>query len=362
METENPIEKPLDTTAGRVGLEPAEQVALQIELLRMAGVRYLSGDPSRLMAQGIPGTQRRAAVQQPMTGNPGGGREAGGTRLADLAKQHQARPQEASNPLETPSTSRPIPPSVPSPTPRTVPLAPTSSSLGGTLPISLPPHEPVAPARAPGSLFALEQAGSGVASLPELDAATRQSMLESLRVEVAACRRCPALVAERTQTVFGVGPVDAELCIVGEAPGFNEDKLGEPFVGDAGQLLNKMLGACGFERHQVYICNILRCRPPANRQPQPDEAQACHPFLVRTLELVRPKFLCLMGASATRYLLDQSTGVGVLRKRDLSWRGIPVQATYHPAYLLRYPDKKRDAWEDLQRMLGRMGRKPPEAT
>jgi DNA polymerase len=362
MEPENPIENLIEKGPGRPGLDPAEQVALQVELLRMAGVRYLAGDPGRLRGAAVPAAQRPAPIPRTLTGDSPESRPAVGTRLADLAKLQPPRVIEASRPTEPAAPPRPV--SLPvqqqpkvtgtsDPVPAT-PVAPSS--------IRSEPIQPVPLARASGSLFALDQVGSEVAGLPDLDSVTRQTMLDALKVEVAACQRCPALVAERTQTVFGVGPVDAELCVVGEAPGFNEDKLGEPFVGEAGQLLNKMLGACGFDRSQVYICNILRCRPPANRQPQPDEAQACHPFLVKTLELVRPKFLCLMGATATRYLLDQSTGVGVLRKRDLVWRGIPVQATYHPAYLLRYPDKKRDAWEDLQRMLGRMGRKPPEAS
>ena len=360
MEPENPIENPMENGPGRPGLDPAEQVALHVELLRLAGVRYLAGDPGRLRVSGQAAPHRPASPPQPLPAGSTDAQPAVGTRLADLAKLQQPRVTEPARLAEPVAPPRPIPPPVQQNPKVAAPPAPVPTPTAVPPPVRPATIQPVPPALVSGSLFALEQAPSKVAGLPDLDSTTRQAMLEALKVEVAACQRCPALVAERTQTVFGVGPVDAELCVVGEAPGFNEDKLGEPFVGEAGQLLNKMLAACGFERNQVYICNILRCRPPANRQPQPDEAQACHPFLVRTLELVRPKFLCLMGATATRYLLDQSTGVGVLRKRDLIWRGIPAQATYHPAYLLRYPDKKRDAWEDLQRMLGRMGRKPPE--
>src|SRR5262249_58322577 len=113
-----------------------------------------------------------------------------------------------------------------------------------------------------------------------------------LAERVAACTRCPGLAATRTQTVFGAGPVDADICFVGEAPGADEDRLGEPFVGAAGQLLNRILAACGLKREEVYICNILRCRPPGNRQPTPEEADNCREYLERTIELVRPRFLC----------------------------------------------------------------------
>lgn len=153
--------------------------------------------------------------------------------------------------------------------------------------------------------------------------------------------------------------MDVELAVVGEAPGANEDQQGEPFVGPAGQLLDRMLAACGFKREDVFICNILRCRPPNNRPPLPDEAHNCRPFLTKTLELVRPKHICLMGASAAKYLLQVEKTIGALRGMTLEWRGIPATATYHPSYLLRTPAKKAEAWQDLQGMLKRMGRPIP---
>ncbi len=340
MAPENSTENPPENGGTSQGLTLPEQVALHVELLRLAGVRFLPGDPARLSTMAAPPVNRPSPGGPPQRPLEASAPATG--RLADMARSQQP----AAPPIDPPPPIvQPKPPVRPVPAARPAPATPP--------PVFTPPKG--------GGLFTLEQVGAPLDSLPVLDSATRLEMLEQLRGEVAACKRCAPLVSERTQTVFGVGPLDAELCVVGEAPGANEDKLGEPFVGEAGQLLNKMLGACGFERSQVFICNILRCRPPGNRQPLPDEALACNPFLVRTLELVRPKFLCLMGATPTRYLLDQSTGVGVLRKRDLAWRGIPVQATYHPAYLLRYPDKKRDAWEDLLRMLDRMGRTPPKA-
>jgi DNA polymerase len=189
----------------------------------------------------------------------------------------------------------------------------------------------------------------------------RRERLRRLAEEVSRCSKCAELARGRTKTVFGVGPIDAELCVVGEAPGAQEDLKGEPFVGDAGQLLDKILKAIGFDRSQVYICNILRCRPPSNRTPDAVEAGNCRPFLEATLALVKPRFLCLMGATAARYLLESSSGIGALRGRELNWRGVPVAVTYHPAYLLRYPDKKHDTWEDMKKMLARMGRAVPGA-
>lgn len=187
----------------------------------------------------------------------------------------------------------------------------------------------------------------------------REKALKDLAYKVSQCKKCPDLVRTRTRTVFGTGPISPELCVIGEAPGFNEDQQGEPFVGPAGELLTRMLAACGFSRQEIYICNILRCRPPENRPPLPDEAANCRPFLVQTMELVRPKHICLMGGSATKYLLQRDEFIGQLRGRELSWRGIPVTATYHPSYLLRTPAKKQDAWTDLQQMIQRMGRSLP---
>jgi DNA polymerase len=153
--------------------------------------------------------------------------------------------------------------------------------------------------------------------------------------------------------------VDAELCFVGEAPGADEDRQGEPFVGAAGQLLNRIIAACGLKREEVYICNILRCRPPGNRLPQADEAANCRPWLERTLALVRPKFLCALGACAAQHLLGTTLSIGRLRGQFQDFHGIPVMCTFHPAYLLRNPVKKREVWEDMKRLLARMGRPVP---
>jgi uracil-DNA glycosylase len=176
---------------------------------------------------------------------------------------------------------------------------------------------------------------------------------------VSTCPRCPELFATRTQTVFGVGPVDAELCFVGEAPGADEDRLGEPFVGASGQLLNKIIAAMGLRREEVYICNTLKCRPPMNRVPAKEELANCRGYFERQLELVRPKFICCLGATAAGHVLGKKLALGKLRGTFHEYRGIPVIATFHPAALLRNPEWKKDVWDDMKALLRKMGRPIP---
>jgi DNA polymerase len=192
----------------------------------------------------------------------------------------------------------------------------------------------------------------------------RRQELDVLAAEVSGCVRCKHLASTRTQTVFGVGPVDPALCLVGEAPGEQEDYQGQPFVGPAGQLLDRIIGACGMKRSDVFILNILKCRPPGNRKPTVEEAGNCRGFLERQIELLRPKFLCALGATAAQHLLRSSLTIGRLRGRFHDFNGIPVICTYHPSYLLRLeePDKtkmKREVWEDMKKLLVRMGREIP---
>jgi len=190
----------------------------------------------------------------------------------------------------------------------------------------------------------------------------RRQALQVLAEEVKRCTLCAELCSTRTQTVFGDGTPGAEICFVGEAPGADEDAQGVPFVGAAGQLLNKIIeGGLRMKRSEVYICNILRCRPPGNRTPLPYEAANCRPFLERTLELVQPKYICALGACAATNLLQTTLSVGKLRGRFHNYKGIPVLVTYHPAYLLRNPDAKRFVWDDLKLLLQRMGRPAPGA-
>jgi DNA polymerase len=191
----------------------------------------------------------------------------------------------------------------------------------------------------------------------------RQQALAELAEEVARCRRCEELYATRTQTVFGVGPLDPEICFVGEAPGADEDRLGEPFVGRAGQLLTRIIEAMGLRREDVYICNILKCRPPGNRTPTMEECRNCFPFFERQFALVRPRYLVALGNTAARALLQTTAGVTKLRGRIYEYRGVPLICTYHPAALLRDPSgkMKRETWEDMKMLLRLMGRPIPNS-
>ncbi len=174
--------------------------------------------------------------------------------------------------------------------------------------------------------------------------------LADLRQEIGDCRRC-RLHEGRSKLVFGDGSPTARLVFVGEAPGFEEDRQGLPFVGRAGQLLDKMIQAIGMSRLEVYICNVVKCRPPQNRNPDADEVAACSPFLRRQIETIKPRVLCLLGNYATQTLLQTTLNISQLRGKPLFWRGIPVVATFHPAYLLRNPGHKAATWSDLIRVM-----------
>jgi uracil-DNA glycosylase len=173
--------------------------------------------------------------------------------------------------------------------------------------------------------------------------------LKAVREELGDCRRCK-LHSSRTQIVFGCGDPNAKLVFVGEGPGRDEDLQGEPFVGLAGQLLTKIIQAIQLTRQEVYIANIVKCRPPQNRNPEPDEISACEPFLVKQLEVIRPKLICALGTFAAQTLLKTDQRISVLRGRFHSYRGIPLMPTFHPAYLLRNPQNKREVWEDMKKI------------
>ena len=171
---------------------------------------------------------------------------------------------------------------------------------------------------------------------------------DTLARAVSGCTRCD-LHQTRSQTVFGVGPRNTQWLFVGEAPGAEEDRQGEPFVGPAGQLLNAMLFALGLKRHEVYIANVLKCRPPNNRDPLPQEVVSCEPFLLRQIAMLQPRVIVALGRHAAHSLLKNDLPLGKLRKQQHAYHGIPLVATYHPAYLLRTPGDKGKAWEDLCR-------------
>jgi DNA polymerase len=181
------------------------------------------------------------------------------------------------------------------------------------------------------------------------EAPTTVNTLEAIRADLGDCTRCKLSGLGRRQIVFGVGSAQADLMFVGEAPGRDEDIQGIPFVGRAGQLLTKMIEAIGYTRDQVYIANVIKCRPPENRNPAPDEVAACEPFLFRQVESIRPKVIVALGTFAAQALLRSQDSISRLRGRVYTYGGAKLIPTFHPAYLLRSPEKKRDAWEDLKR-------------
>jgi DNA polymerase len=183
----------------------------------------------------------------------------------------------------------------------------------------------------------------------------RGALLESVRADLGDCRRC-RLCEGRTHLVFGVGHPAAEILFIGEAPGRDEDLQGEPFVGAAGQLLTKMIGAMGLERDEVYIANVTKCRPPENRDPTPEEVDTCEPFLRRQIEAIKPRIIIALGNFAAKTLLRTDQGITRLRGRFHTYQGIPLMPTFHPAALLRNPDYKRPVWDDLKAVMAEMDR------
>jgi DNA polymerase len=183
--------------------------------------------------------------------------------------------------------------------------------------------------------------------------------LAEVRANLGDCTRCKLHTMGRKQIVFGVGNPDADLMFIGEAPGADEDIQGEPFVGKAGQLLTKIIEAMGFKRSEVYIANVLKCRPPNNRDPEPDEVSHCEPFLKQQIAAVQPKIIVTLGKHASHEVLKVQTPITRLRGRWGRYEGIPVMPTYHPAYLLRNPAEKRPVWEDMKAVLSAMGRPLP---
>jgi DNA polymerase len=177
--------------------------------------------------------------------------------------------------------------------------------------------------------------------------------LDAVRAELGNCQRC-GLAEARTRMVYGVGNPNARLVLVGEAPGREEDLKGEPFVGEAGRLLDRILLAMGMQREEVYICNVLKCRPPGNRDPLPEEVSTCEAFLIRQIAAIKPQVIIGLGRFAVHSLLKTKAPISRLRGEWQSYQGIPLMPTYHPAYLLRNPEGKRDVWEDMKDVMRRL--------
>ena len=209
-----------------------------------------------------------------------------------------------------------------------------------------------------------EAAAPALPGAAPADLQTKQAAMAELQARAMVCQKCPHLAASRKNVVFGVGAVDSPLMFVGEAPGADEDEQGEPFVGKAGQLLTKIIQTMGFTRHTVYIANILKCRPDTpgqsvgNRKPTPEEMKTCLPYLLTQIDLIQPKVIVALGATAVDGLLGKTAGITKLRGQWQKFRGVPVMPTYHPAYLLRNQalGEKRKVWEDMLHVLERLGR------
>jgi uracil-DNA glycosylase len=245
--------------------------------------------------------------------------------------------------VETTTLGSAAAPEAPSPV---IPHPPEESAIPrrtATTTLPVVSDQPVPPLSAFGSL---------------LPAADRPAALAEIRALIGDCTRC-RLSEGRNKIVFADGDPNARIMFVGEGPGADEDAQGLPFVGRAGQLLNNMIAAMGLKREQVYIANIVKCRPPQNRKPEPDEANTCMPFLERQIDIVRPEVLVALGATAATYLLGMRGSIAAMRGRKHNYRGIQTVVTYHPAFLLRDPAQKKEAWKDLQMAMAALGLRPP---
>jgi uracil-DNA glycosylase len=202
-----------------------------------------------------------------------------------------------------------------------------------------------------------EPAGEIANPLPII-AQGKSAALAAVRSDIGDCTRC-RLHKGRTNLVFGVGNADAEIMFIGEGPGADEDAQGEPFVGRAGQLLNNMIQAMGLRREDVYIANVVKCRPPGNRTPERDECDTCGPFLMRQVEIIKPKVIVALGATAAKYLLGVNDSMSNLRGKIYDFKDTKLVVTYHPAFLLRDPRQKAEAWKDLQMVMKHLGMAVP---
>ncbi|MCY2986179.1 MAG: uracil-DNA glycosylase [Planctomycetota bacterium] len=240
---------------------------------------------------------------------------------------------------------------------QTVPIAPQSVTES-SLERFAEPNPSVIPSSAPRPttpIAAMQPGVVGVWNSKSLPILEREVAFDELNAQVVECRKCEEIVCRRQRTVFGVGALNARVVMFGEAPGADEDRLGEPFVGAAGQLLDKILVASGLKRPEVYILNSLKCRPPNNRTPAEAEIENCRPFFEAQLETIQPEYIVCWGAVAVRAVLGSTDSVGRLRGRFHSYRGAKVLVTYHPSYLLRTPDAKKLTWEDMKMLMKDMG-------
>ncbi|AEU36247.1 uracil-DNA glycosylase [Granulicella mallensis] len=328
-----------------MSLTPQQHLRAYVDYLRDLGIYdlYRRENPATLLPESV----REAFAA-----------EAKRVAAPAQAPVRPATPVPRSVPAAVPPRA-PVAPPVPSPVPRPpVPARATEQPPVASYfdsepsPLNLPPELAV-PMPKPVSFDQL-------APLPTqiLPAAERPAALEAIRADIGDCTRCPLAYAGRHTIVFADGDPNAKLMFVGEGPGADEDASGLPFVGKAGQLLNNMIKAMGLQREEVYIANIVKCRPPGNRTPEPIEANTCSQFLLRQIDIVRPQVIVALGGTAATYLLGVKQSLSSLRGRWHSTRGSKLVVTYHPAFLLRDPRQKGEAWKDLQMVMAEMGLKP----
>ena len=300
-----------------------------LEHLERLGVRHLpkpNANLKQILADWLevtPNGSRAAPIANaPATSTPAASTPAASTSRPQASGQLPQNPNQKSNP-------NPNPPAV-------------SPQMLGT----------------PAARGVIKPAGPPVESpwtTPALSVQERTEALGELKLKVQACRLCKDLVCHRRQTVFGAGPVTTRFVMIGEAPGTEEDRLGEPFVGPAGELLDKILGATGIPREQVYIFNTLKCRPPNNRVPTDIELDNCRPYFEAQLEILQPEYIICWGATAVRAVLQTTESIGRLRGRFHWYKKAKVVVTYHPTYLLRAPEAKKLTWEDMQMLMRELG-------
>ena len=269
-----------------------------------------------------------------------------GANSGDGPSNSHIAPRNTANLVAEPSPTRPS-------VPFTAQLATESEQKSAAVPA--PPAISKAASRPTSPIAATQPGVVGAWNSKSLPILEREAAFDALNAQVVACRKCEEIVCRRQRTVFGVGAINARVVMFGEAPGADEDRLGEPFVGAAGQLLDKILVASGLKRPEVYILNSLKCRPPNNRTPAESEIENCRTFFEAQLETIQPEYIVCWGAVAVRAVLGSTDSVGRLRGRFHSYRGAKVLVTYHPSYLLRTPDAKKLTWEDMKMLMKDMG-------
>ena len=312
-----------------------DQLRAYVEYLRDMGVHdlYRQGDPlpaedlAALLAEFAPAPAKPTSAKSAPSMRP---HRMGGISATDTSPASPFAPPRSDAPALLNLPPAPEKPTPPRPSFLEVPI-PKPTSFDALMPL---PQVRVSASEKPDALTAIQNL-------------------------IGDCTRCPLAYAGRRKIVFGDGDPNARLMFVGEGPGADEDTSGVPFVGKAGQLLNNMINAMGLKREQVYIANIVKCRPPANRTPEPVEANTCSPFLLEQIDVVQPEVIVALGGTAATYLLGVKQSLGSLRGTWHSCRGAKVAVTYHPAFLLRDPSQKAAAWQDLQRVMGELGLKPP---